>query len=148
MGSDVTDRPLRLGPDPNRTHLERWNEMHPDRYGRPDTYDEASSAWWKQNTAIDPGYGGTSESFLESLLGLAVLILAPLTGTIATFLIYRWTAPDQLTTGWMLGYAGIFLVTAWIGAVLVYAVRRLLLAAIIASVAFGVGYLAWSLWLS
>lgn len=28
---------FRLGPDPNRTYLERWNEMHPDRYGRPDS---------------------------------------------------------------------------------------------------------------
>ncbi len=143
----MADRPLRLGPDPNRTYVERWNEMHPDRYGRPDTYDEASSAWWKRSTASDPGDGGTSGSFLESLLGLAVLILAPLTGTIATFLIYRWTAPDQLTTGWMLGYAGIFLVATWISAMLVYALRRLLLAAAITGVTFGIGYLAWHLWL-
>lgn len=24
-------RPLQLGPDPNRTYLKRWNEMHPNK---------------------------------------------------------------------------------------------------------------------
>lgn len=143
----MSNRPLQLGPDPNRTYVERWNEMHPDRYGRPDTYDEASGAWWKRSTASDPGDGGTSASFLESILGLAVLVLAPLTGTIATFFVYRWTAPDQLTTSWMLGYVGTFLVATWIGAMLVYALRRLLLAAAITGVTVGIGYLAWHLWL-
>lgn len=143
----MSNRSLQLGPDPNRTYVERWNEMHPDRYGRPDTYDEASSAWWKRSTASDLGAGGTSASFLEPLLGLAVLILASLTGTIATFFVYRWTAPDQLTTNWMLGHAGTFLVATWIGAMLVYALRRLLLAAAITGVTFGIGYLACHLWL-
>lgn len=143
----MSNRPLQPGPDPNRTYVERWNEMHPDRYGRPDTYDEADRAWWQRNTASDSGDGGTSGSFIESLLGLAVVILAPLTGTIATFLIYRWTAPDQLTTGWMLGYVGIFMVTTWIGATMVYTLRRLLLAAAVVGATVGIGYLAWHLYL-
>jgi hypothetical protein len=78
---------------------------------------------------------------------LAVLILAPLTGAIATRLIYRSTAPGQLSIGWALGYAGFFLVTTWIGAMLVYALRWLLLAAVIAGATLGIGYLAWNLWL-
>src|SRR5690606_6506342 len=86
-----------------------------------------------------------SESFFNSLLGLAILVLAPLAGAVATLLIYRWTAPSQLTTGWILGYATIFLVTAWIGTLLVYALRRLVLAAAIAGVTLGIVYLAWSL---
>jgi len=118
--------------------------MHPDRYGRPDTHDEADSAWRQRSTADN---GGTASGLFESLLGVAILILAPLTGAIATFLIYRWTAPDQLTTGWVLGLLGVFLVTAWVSAMLVYALRRLLLAAAVAGTIFGIGYLAWHLWL-
>lgn len=141
-------RPLQLGPDPNRTHLEQWNEMHPDRYGRADTYDETDGDWWQRSATSGAEDSGTPAGILKSLLGLAILILAPLTGAIATFLIYRWTAPGQLTTGWILGYMGIFLVTAWIGATLVYALRRLLLTAVIAGTIFGLGHLAWHLWLS
>lgn len=136
----MSNRPLRLGPDPDRTYMERWNEMHPDRYGRPDSYDEADSARSQRGAASDTD-DRAAGGFSESLLGLAVLILAPLTGAIATLLIYRWTAPGQLTTAWIFGYAGIFLVTAWLGAMLVYALRRLLLAAVI----FGIGYLTWVL---
>jgi hypothetical protein len=91
----MSNRSLQLGPDPNRTYVERWNEMHPDRYGRPDTYDEAGSAWWQRSTVSDTEDGSTPEGFLESLLGLAIFILAPLTGVIATFLVYRWTAPRR-----------------------------------------------------
>lgn len=136
----MSDHPLRLGPDPNRTYMERWNEMHPDRYGRPNPSADTDND--------DMDVGGVSGSFLDSLLGLTILVLAPLTGAIATLLIYRWTAPDQLTTAWIFGYAGLFLVTAWLGAMLVYALRRLLLAAVIVGVIFGIGYLTWVLWLT
>ena len=122
--------------------------MHPDRYGRPDTYDVTGRGGWPRSTEIGTDAEGAPQSLLESFVGLAILILAPLTGAIATLLIYRWTAPDQLTTGWILGYAGSFLATAWIGAMLVYALRRLLLAIAIVGVTFGIGYFAWSLWLS
>lgn len=101
----MSDRPLQLGPDPNRSYLERWNELHPDRYGRADTYDEADGAWFQQNAE----YGGSAHpatgSFLETILGLAILVLAPLSGAIATILLYPWTGPDHLTSGWVLGYA-------------------------------------------
>lgn len=147
----MIDRPLRLGPDPNRSHLERWNEMHPDRYGRPDAPAEAEDGrrrWLSSEDADNcPGNAPPLHGFLDSLLSLAVLIMAPLTGAIATLLIYRWTAPGQLSIGWALGYAGLFLVTTWIGAMLVYALRRLLLAAVIAGATLGIGYLAWNLWL-
>lgn len=142
----MSNRPLQLGPDPDRTYMERWNEMHPDRYGRPDSNDEAEHARSQQGAANDTD-DRAARGFSESLFGLAVLMLAPLTGAIATFLIYRWTAPDQLTTSWMLCYVGTFLVATWIGAMLVYALRRLLLAAAITGVTFGIGYLAWHLWL-
>lgn len=144
----MSDRPLRLGPDPNRTYMERWNEMHPDRYGRPDTYDEASGDRRQRGAKSDEQDDGGSGSFLESFLGLAILILAPLTGAIATLLICRWTAAAQLTTGWILGYTGIFLATSWLGAMLVYSLRRLLLAAAILGMIFGIGYLTWGLWFS
>lgn len=143
----MSDRPLRLGPDPNRTDMERWNEIHPDRYGRPNTYDEANGDRRQQGAKGDEQDDGGSGNSLESFLGLATLILAPLTGAIATLLIYRWTAPAQLTTGRLLGYMGVLLTAIWVGAVLIYALRQLLLAAAIVSVIFGVGHLAWGLWL-
>lgn len=143
----MSDRPLRLGPDPNRTYLERWNVLHPERYGRPDSPADVDRSRQQGHANDDTAAGRNSASFLESLLSLAILILAPLAGAIATLLIYHWTTPDRLTTGWILGYVGVFLVTAWIGSMLVYALRRLLFAAVIASVTFGAGYLAWNLWL-
>lgn len=144
----MSHRPLQLGPDSNRTHLERWNEMHPERYGRPDSPADADHGWQQEHANDDTDADCDSESFLNALLGLTILVLAPLAGAVGTFLTYRWIAPSQLTTGWILGYAAIFLVTAWIGTLLVYALRRLVLAAAIASVTLGIGYLAWSLWLS
>ncbi|WP_202843217.1 hypothetical protein [Luteimonas saliphila] len=79
---------------------------------------------------------------------MTIPIVAPLTGAITTVLIYRWTAPSHLTTGWIIGYAAIFLVTAWMSTMLVYVLRRLLVAAAIAGATLGIGYPAWSLWLS
>ena len=144
----MSNRPLQFGPDPNRTYLERWNEMHPDRYGRPDSLADTDQGWQRGHSSDDTDAGSGTGNFLTSLLGLAILVLAPLMGAIATLLIYRWTAPAQLTTGWILGYTGVFLVTAWAGAMLVYALRRLLLVAAIVGISFGIGYLAWNLWLS
>ncbi len=122
--------------------------MHPDRFGRPDSLAGIEQGWQRGHSSDDTDTGSGTGSFIDSLLGLAILVLAPLTGAIATLLIYRWTAPAQLTSGWILGYTGVFLVTAWAGAMLVYALRRLLLAAAIVGVTFGIGFLAWSLWLS
>lgn len=136
---------FRLGPDPNRTYLERWNEMHPDRYGRPDSLADSDQDRQQGHANDDTDAGGGSGTFLGSLLGLTILFLAPLTGAIATLQIYRWTAPEQLTTGGILGYAGTFLVTAWLSAMLVYSLRRLLLATATLGVIFGIGCLAWSL---
>lgn len=138
-------RPLQFGPDPNRTYSERWNEMHPDRYGRPDCSVNSGHDWQEMH---DTDAGGDSQKFLGSLLSLAILVLAPLAGATATLLIYRWATPSQLTTALILGYAAIFLATAWVGATLVYALRRLLLAATVAGSTVGIGYLAWTLWLS
>lgn len=141
----MSHRPLQLGPDPSRTYLERWNEMHPDRYGRPDSPVDADPGWQRGYAKDNADAGGGSGSIFNSLLGLAIFILAPLAGAIATLLIYRRTAPEQLTTVWILGYAGIFLAATWTGATLVYALRRLLLAAAIAAITLGVGYLVWTL---
>lgn len=137
--------PLQLGPDPNRSYLERWNELHPDRYGRADTYDESASTWFQRDaeggTSGDPASG----SLLETLLGLAILVFAPLTGAIATFLLYRWIGPDHLTSGWVLGYAGAFLACSFATALLVYALRRIVLAAVLLGITLGVAYLGWNL---
>lgn len=140
----MSDR-LRLGPDPNRTYLERWNELHPDRYGRVDTYDESKGAWFQQSRESDGSATPASGSFLETVLGLAILVLAPLAGAIATALLYRWTGPAHLTSGWVLGYAGAFLACTLAAAFFIYAVRRLLLAAALLGVTLGIGYLGWDM---
>jgi len=141
----MSSRPLQFGPDPDRSYLERWNEMHPDRYGRADTYDESEGAWFQQSGESDGSAAPADASFLETVLGLTILILSPLAGAIATILLYRWTGPDHLTSGWVLAYAGAFLACTLAAALFVYAVRRLLLAAALIGATLGVGYLGWNM---
>lgn len=152
MDFDVTDRPLRLGPDPNRSHLERWNEMHPDRYGRPDTpaETEAGRRRWLSSDDADngPGNAPPPHGFLESFLGLAILILSPIIGLFVTLLTYQWTRPDNLTSAWILAYTGVLVITTFAGAVLIYALRRVLLMLTLATLTFSVGYIAWHLWIA
>lgn len=140
----MSQRPIQLGPDPNRSYLERWNELHPDRYGRPDTYDESDGAWLQQNGEGDGSASPTTGGLLETFLGLVILVLAPLAGGIATVLLYRSTGPDDLTSGWVFGYVAAFLVSTLAAALLVYALRRLLLAVALLGVTLGVGYLSWN----
>lgn len=140
----MSGRPLQLGPDPNRSYLERWNEMHPDRYGRADTFaesDDAGPQWDAEGGAADPGTG----SLLETLLSLAILVLAPLVGATTTILLYQWTRPDQLTSGSVLGYAAAFLGCTFAAAVLIYVVRHLLLGAAFLTLTLGIGYFGWNL---
>ncbi len=145
----MSGRPLRLGPDPNRTYMERWNELHPDRYGRPDTpADTENDRRRRPSDANGAGTTPSSGGFLESLLGLAILILAPIVGLFVTLPLYHWTRPDNLTPAWMLGYASMFVVATFVGAMLVYALRRVLLVLTLATLTFGVGYMAWHLWIA
>lgn len=141
----MSDRPLQLGPDPNRSYLERWNELHPDRYGRADTYDEADGTWFQQDAESGGSARPAPGSFLETILGLAVLVLGPLAGAIATILLYRWTGPDHLTSGSVLGYAAAFVACTCAAALLVYALRRIVLAAGLLGITLSVGYLGWHL---
>lgn len=147
----MTDRPLRLGPDPNRSHLERWNEMHPDRYGRPDTPAETENErrqWLSSDDADDLGSAPTPSGFLESFLGLAILILAPIIGLFVTLPLYQWTRPDNLTPAWILGYVGAFVIATFAGALLIHALRRVLLTLTLAALALSIGYAAWHLWVT
>ncbi len=145
----MADRPLRFGPDPNRTYLERWNEMHPDRYGRPDS--QAGSSPHRRHSLDGDAESDSaipSVGLLESLLGAAIFLLAPITALIVTLLSYQWTRPDTLTTAWIFGYASVFVVAMLVCGVLAYVFRRVLLALALSAFAFGVGYLAWHSWLS
>lgn len=141
----MSQRPIQLGPDPHRSYLERWNELHPGRYGRADTYDDSDGAWLQQNGEGDGSTSPTTGGLLETFLGLVILTVAPLAGGIATVLLYRWTVPDHLTSGWVLGYVATFLVSTVTAALLVYAVRRLLLAAAFLALTLGIGYFSWNL---
>lgn len=150
----MANRPLRLGPDPNRTYLERWNTMHPDRYGQPGaTANEGPRGprWFKSE---DPNYYGPGlvrspgNELLDAITGLVILGLATMIGFAITVTTYRLTHPGNLTTTWILGYVGIFAVSSFVSAILLYAVRRIVLALILSAVAFGIGYAVWHLWLA
>jgi len=139
---------FRLGPDPNRTYLERWNEIHPDRYGRPDTPADTESERHRSSGDANEVVAEPSPEILESLLGLTLFILSPIIGLFVTLPLYQWTRPDNLTPGWILGYAVAFVVATFAGAMLVYALRRMLLIFALAALTFGIGYAAWHLWIA
>ncbi len=44
---------FQLGPNPNRTYLERWNEMHPGRFGRPDSLADTDQGWQQGHSSDD-----------------------------------------------------------------------------------------------
>lgn len=145
----MSERPIRLGPDPNRTYLERWNALHPDRYGRADSPADTESERRRRSSDDADEAGATpSPGFLESLLGLAIFILSPIIGLYVTLPLYQWTRPDNLTPGWILGYAVAFVVATFAGAMLIYALRRVLLIFALAALTFGIGYAAWHLWIA
>ena len=146
----MSDRPFRLGPDQNRTYIERWNEMHPNRYGRPDSPAETEyeRRRWSSDDAGEAGTAASPGGFLESLLGLAIFILSPVIGLLVTLPLYQWTHPDSLTPGWILSYSAAFMVATFAGAVLVYVLRRALLILALAALMFSIGYTAWHLWIA
>lgn len=146
----MSDPSFQLGPDPNRTYLERWNEMHPDRYGRPDTSatTEGERLRWFSDDADEAGAAPSPGGLLESLLGLTLFILSPIIGLFVTLPLYQWTRPDNLTHGWIIGYAAAFVVATFAGAMLVHALRRVLLIFALAALTFGIGYAAWHLWIA
>ena len=150
----MADRPLRLGPDPNRTYMERWNTMYPDRYGQPDaTENEATSdsRWLKSD---NPNYYGPGlvrtpgNELLDAATGLIVLALAAVLGFVVTVTAYRLTHPENLTAAWLLGYVVTFVASTFVSAGVLYAARRIIWALILAAIAFGIGSAAWRLWLA
>lgn len=149
----MADRPLRLGPDPNRTYMERWNTMYPDRYGQPDaTENEATSdsRWLKSD---NPNYYGPGlvrtpgNELLDAATGLIVLALAAVLGFVVTVTAYRLTHPENLTAAWLLGYVVTFVASTFVSAGVLYAARRIIWALILAAIAFGIGNVAWRLWI-
>ncbi len=123
--------------------------MHPDRYGRPDTPAKAEAdggRWFSSDDAEDgPGDAPSPPRFLETFCGLAIFILAPIVGLGVTLLGYQWTRPDHVTAAWILGYAGVFVIATFVGAMLVDALRRILLALTLVALTAGIGYAAWHL---
>lgn len=122
--------------------------MHPDRYGRPDTPAEPEYEQRRWLPSGDAGAVPSPNGFLKSLLGLAILALAPIIGLFVTLPLYQWTRPENLTPAWILAYAGTFAVATFAGAVLVYALRRVLLIFALATLTLGIGHTAWRLWIA
>ena len=150
----MADRPLRLGPDPNRTHLERWNTMHPDRYGRPGATENegtSDSRWFESEDPNDYGPGharSPGNDLLDTTTSLIVLALAAVLGFVVTITAYRLTHPENLTAAWLLGYLATFVASTFVSSILLHAVRRIIWALILATIAFGIGSAAWRLWLA
>jgi len=133
--------------------MERWNTMYPDRYGQPDaTENEATSdsRWLKSD---NPNYYGPGlvrtpgNELLDAATGLIVLALAAVLGFVVTVTAYRLTHPENLTAAWLLGYVVTFVASTFVSAGVLYAARRIIWALILAAIAFGIGNVAWRLWI-
>lgn len=150
----MTDRPLRLGPDPNRTYLERQNAMYPDRYGQPGATGNESASDPRWSNSEDLNYYGPGlvrspgNELLDAATGLIVLALAAALGFVITVTAYRLTHPEHLTAAWLLGYVATFVASTLVSAIVLHAVRRIIWALILAAIAFGIGSAAWRLWLA
>ncbi len=127
--------------------------MYPDRYGQPDaTENEATSdsRWLKSD---NPNYYGPGlvrtpgNELLDAATGLIVLALAAVLGFVVTVTAYRLTHPENLTAAWLLGYVVTFVASTFVSAGVLYAARRIIWALILAAIAFGIGNVAWRLWI-
>ncbi len=150
----MAERPFRLGPDPNRPYLERWNTMHPDRYGRPGATKNESTSDSRRFESEDPNYYGPGlvrspgNELLDAATGLIVLALAAVLGFVITVTAYQLTHPENLTAAWLLGYVVTFAASTFVSAGVLYAARRIIWALILTAIAFGIGYAVWHLWLA
>jgi hypothetical protein len=126
--------------------------MYPDRYGSPDTSaDERTSGPGRfendDGNYLGPGLvRSPGNELLNSMTGLMILTLAAMIGFAITITIYRLTHPGNLTATWILGYVGMLAAFSFISAILLYAMRRVVLALILSAIAFSIGYAVWHLW--
>ena len=127
--------------------------MHPDRYGQPGATENegtSDSRWFKSE---DPNYYGPGlvrtpgNELLDAATGLIVLALAAVFGFVITVTAYRLTHPENLTAAWLLGYVVTFVASTFVSAGVLYAARRIIWALILAAIAFGIGNVAWRLWI-
>lgn len=140
---------MRLGPDPNRSFLQRHNEMFPQRYGLLGPAREANGSATRQVGDSEAGSSTVhDESFVDSLYGFIVLGAGLVIGVLTTFLVVKFIRPESLSASWILGYIATFFVSAYVGAMIAYAVRRIVLAVLIVTSMFGAGYGVYHLWMA
>lgn len=136
---------IRLGPDPNRLnphhhHANIWTVPNP-----PEAPKQQWQATWQAGDS-EPGSGTVhNQSFVESLYGFIVFVAGLVIGVLSTFLAVKFIRPESLSAAWIFGYFATFFVSAYVGAMIVYVVRRIVLAVL---VAVSIGYAAYYLWMA
>lgn len=126
----MDERPIRLGPDPNRTYLQRMNDMYPSRYGSG-TAPTSQHSRPAYDTTI---YGSASSDASEGAgWGLIVLLGGVLGGIATVVLLRRWLSFD--TSASIFACFGIFLggavVSGYIAYLFRYVIALLLLAGLV-----------------
>lgn len=132
---------MQLGPDPNRSYLERHNQMFPSRYGMPGPFPTERKR--KKSHASEgegEGAGGSEVDIASDLRALSVLLTALPAGMFATFLLTKQIGPESLSVGWIFRYLGMFVVCTAGAGYVAYRLRRLL------TIAWGLGVLAFVGW--
>lgn len=128
--------------------------MYPNRYGQPDATENEATSDSRRLESDDPNYYGPGlfrtpgTELLDATTGLIVLVLAAVLGFVITVTAYRITHPENLTAAWLLGYVATFAASTFVSAIVLHAVRRIIWALILATIAFGIGSAAWRLWLA
>lgn len=125
--------------------------MHPDRYGQPGTTGDKGTSGSRWFESEDPNYYGPGlvrspgNELWDAVTGLIILSLAATLGFAITVTAYRLTHPENLTATWIFGYIGVFAASSFVTALLLYAVRRIVLTLILSAIVFSAGYVIWHL---
>lgn len=137
---------MKLGPDPNRSYLQRHNEMKPSRYGNLNPEKKAQSKKASEEIPQTGAGSGAAEDeggLFLTFQALAITIAVPVLGVLLTILIGRAIAPDHLTVGWVFGYVALFAACTGLAALVATVMSRVLGVLLIAGL---VALLCWGGW--
>lgn len=127
----MNDRPLRFGPDPNRTPLQRHNAMYPERYGQIDL------PLSNPPPRRERGHVASSGNAAGSMVGFVMLVGALAGGCAVLVLLNSLVGAKHIPT-WI--YLASCSVGGIAGGVLAYLLRYILLVGGFIGI---VGYAAW-----
>ncbi len=132
---------IRLGPDPNRTYLQRHNEMFPQLYGQLGAQQKRGRVG-RIAEAADVDVAGDLD-VRGSLYAFAVAAGAIVAALVLTGAAYKLMQPDSLTAGRVLGFTAVFLFGLVAGGAVAYVLRRVLAVVLISGGAAMAGWVVW-----